>query len=108
MRGADFSRIGLYLDGVLLHEPFHMLQGQQVSGSATAFNGDIVEELELHEGAFPVRYEDRTAAVLDNLTNRTNYIYDSFNGYNSKSFQALLTLDTMFPILPSARIVFER
>ena len=55
VRGADFSRIGLYLDGVLLHEPFHMLQGQQVSGSATAFNGDMVEELELHEGAFPVR-----------------------------------------------------
>ena len=65
LRGADFSRIGLYLDGVLLHEPFHMLQGQQVSGSATAFNGDMVEELELHEGAFPVRFEDRTAGVLD-------------------------------------------
>jgi hypothetical protein len=60
LRGADYSRIGLYLDGVLLHAPFHMLQGQQVSGSATAFNGDMVEELELHEGAFPVRYEDRT------------------------------------------------
>jgi hypothetical protein len=65
VRGADFSRIGLYLDGVLLHAPFHMLQGQQVSGSATAFNGDMVEELELHEGAFPVRYQDRSAAVLD-------------------------------------------
>jgi hypothetical protein len=36
-----------------------------VSGSATAFNGDMVDELELHEGAFPVRYEDRLAAVLD-------------------------------------------
>ncbi|MCU1237458.1 MAG: TonB-dependent receptor [Candidatus Solibacter sp.] len=65
LRGADFSRIGLYLDGVLLHAPFHMLQGQQVSGSATAFNGDMVEELELHEGAFPVRFEDRSAGVLD-------------------------------------------
>jgi TonB dependent receptor len=43
-----------------------------------------------------------------NLTNRTNFLYDSFNGYNSKTFQALLTLDTMFPILPSAGIVFER
>ena len=65
LRGADFSRIGLYLDNVLLHAPFHMLQGQQVSGSATAFNGDMVEELELHEGAFPVRFEDRSAGVLD-------------------------------------------
>ena len=43
-----------------------------------------------------------------NLTNRTNYIYDSFNGYNSKIFQALRTLDTMFPILPSAGIVCDR
>src|SRR5664279_438281 len=24
VRGADFSRIGLYLDGVLLHAPFHL------------------------------------------------------------------------------------
>lgn len=65
VRGADYSRIGLYLDGILLHAPFHMLQGQQLSGSATAFNGDMVDEMELHEGAFPVRYEDRSAAVLD-------------------------------------------
>jgi hypothetical protein len=65
LRGADFDRIGLYLDQVLLHAPFHMLQGQQVSGSATAFNGDMVEELELHDGAFPVRYQDRSAGILD-------------------------------------------
>ncbi len=26
LRGADFSRIGLYLDGILLHEPFHTLE----------------------------------------------------------------------------------
>ena len=41
-----------------------------------------------------------------NLTNRTNYIYDSFNGYNSKTFQALLfTLDTIcFPILTQRRV----
>jgi hypothetical protein len=65
LRGADYSRIGLYLDGVLLHSPFHMLQGQNVQGSATAFNGDMVEEMELHEGAWPQRFEDRSAGVLD-------------------------------------------
>lgn len=43
-----------------------------------------------------------------NLTNRTNYVFDSFNGYNSTTRQASLTLDTMFPILPSAGIVFEK
>jgi len=66
LRGADFSRIGLYLDGILLHEPFHMLQGEgTTTGSASAFNGDMVEEMEMHEGAFPVRFEDRDAGVLD-------------------------------------------
>ncbi len=65
LRGTDYSRIGLYLDSVLLHEPFHMLAGEAVSGSATAFNGDMVEELELHEGAWPSRFEDRSGGVLD-------------------------------------------
>ena len=65
LRGADYGRVGLYVDGVLLHEPFHMLEGQKLSGSGTAFNGDMVEELELHEGAFPVRFADRTAGALD-------------------------------------------
>ena len=65
IRGADFSRIGLYLDGVLLHEPFHTLEGQNVSGSGTAFNGDMVEEMELYEGAPPERYGDRSAGILD-------------------------------------------
>lgn len=75
LRGADFSRIGLYLDGVLLHEPFHTLEGQNLSASGTAFNGDTVEEMELYEGAYPVRYGDRSAGVLDVETrdgSRTN------------------------------------
>ena len=42
LRGADYDRIGLYLDSVLLHEPFHMFQGQNL-GLGTAFNGDMVE-----------------------------------------------------------------
>jgi hypothetical protein len=43
-----------------------------------------------------------------NLTNRSNYVYDSFNGYNTKTFQSFVTLDSMLPILPGAGIVFER
>jgi hypothetical protein len=68
LRGADYGRVGLYLDGVLLHEPFHTLEGQNLSGSGTAFNGDMVESMELQEGAFPVRYGDRSAGVLDVTT----------------------------------------
>jgi hypothetical protein len=65
LRGADFSRIGLHFDGVLLHMPFHTIEGSQQTGSGSAFNGDMVEELELHESAWPARFQDRTAGVLD-------------------------------------------
>lgn len=65
LRGADFSRIGFYVDGVLLHEPFHILPGQTLSASATALNGDLVDEMQLYEGAWPVRFGDRSAGVLD-------------------------------------------
>jgi hypothetical protein len=43
-----------------------------------------------------------------NLTNRTNYLFDSFNGYTSSTHQAYITLDKMFPILPSVGLVLER
>jgi hypothetical protein len=68
LRGADYNQIGFYLDGVLLHEPFHMIQGQSVTGSGTSLDGDMVEAMELTEGAFPARFADRTAAVLDVTT----------------------------------------
>jgi hypothetical protein len=43
-----------------------------------------------------------------NLTNRTNYLFESLNSFNTKTGQAYVTVDTMFPILPSAGLVFER
>ena len=65
IRGADYYRVGLYLDDILLHNPFHMVAGEPASGSLTAFNGDMLESISLHSGAFPVRYSDRTAGALD-------------------------------------------
>lgn len=76
LRGADYSRIGLFIDGVLVHQPFHMVEGSPVSASGTAFNADLVEEMELYEGAFPSRYGDRDGGVLDVTTrdgNRSDY-----------------------------------
>ncbi|HEY3826656.1 MAG TPA: TonB-dependent receptor [Bryobacteraceae bacterium] len=78
VRGADYSRVGLYLDDVLLHQPFHMLQGQNVTGSGAAFNGDMVEELELHEGAFPARFGDASAGVLDVHTRDGSFTATTF------------------------------
>ena len=64
LRGAAFNRIGLYLDGILLHAPFHTTDGQSGDGSLTVFNGDMTGTITLYEGAWPVRYADRTAGVL--------------------------------------------
>jgi CarboxypepD_reg-like domain/TonB-dependent Receptor Plug Domain len=64
LRGAPFSRVGLYLDGILLHAPFHTTDGQADNGSLTIFNGDLTEDMSLYEGAWPVRYADRTAGIL--------------------------------------------
>jgi hypothetical protein len=65
LRGADFSRIGVYLDGILLHKPFHTIETRGGSGSTAALNGDLIERLDLYEGAYPVRFGDRSAGVLD-------------------------------------------
>ena len=65
IHGADYSRVGLYLDGILLHAPFHMVAGEPATGSMTAFNGDTLDNLSLHSGAYPARYADRTAGALD-------------------------------------------
>jgi outer membrane cobalamin receptor len=43
-----------------------------------------------------------------NLMNRTNYVFESFDGYTTSTKQAYVTLDKLFPILPSAGLVFER
>ncbi|HSW50409.1 MAG TPA: TonB-dependent receptor, partial [Bryobacteraceae bacterium] len=64
LRGAGNSRVGLYLDDILLHSPFHMVAGEEATGSITALNGDIIEGLSLYSGAFPTRFMDRTAGVL--------------------------------------------
>ena len=64
VRGAAFDRVGLYLDGVLLHAPVHTTDGQADNGSLTIFNGDLTQDMTLYQGAWPVRYSDRTAGIV--------------------------------------------
>jgi len=42
-----------------------------------------------------------------NMLNRHNYRFDSFGSYNTRTAQASVYLDRMFPILPSAGVVLE-
>ena len=68
LRAAEFRRVGLVLDGVLLHSPFHTLQGDATAASATLFGGDILESVSLHPGPVPARFGDRTAGVAEMTT----------------------------------------
>jgi hypothetical protein len=65
IHGAPYSRVGLYLDGILLHMPFHTVQGEGPSGSMTVFQADVVDQMSLETEGYGARYEDRTAGVLD-------------------------------------------
>ena len=87
LRGAPFGRIGLYLDGVLLHAPFHTTDGQADNGSLTIFNGDMTGNMTLFEGAWPVRYSDRTAGVLavETREGSRDEIHDQFNASASNA-----------------------
>jgi hypothetical protein len=67
VRGADFRRVGIYLDGVLMNNLLHATQGQQASGSISMLNTDMVEAVTLHAAAPPVAYMDRNASALEML-----------------------------------------
>jgi Carboxypeptidase regulatory-like domain/TonB-dependent Receptor Plug Domain len=65
LRGADFSRIGVYLDGILLHDPVHSLEGADLSGSAGIFNMNAVRQIKLYDDAYSETFADSSAAVVD-------------------------------------------
>jgi hypothetical protein len=61
-----------------------------------------------HASTIGYRLIKRPFHLEPNLTNRTNYVFESFDGHNNRTGQAFLTLTKMFPILPSAGVVFEK
>jgi hypothetical protein len=65
VRGAPYQKVGFYLDDVLLHAPFHTVQGITDGGSVSILNTDMLETLALLPAAFPSRYADRSGAALD-------------------------------------------
>ena len=65
VHGAPYTQLGLYLDGILLHEPFHTVQGEGPSGSVAVFNGDMVADMSIETEGYGAQFEDRTAGVID-------------------------------------------
>jgi hypothetical protein len=64
-RGAGTSNIAFYVDGALLIDPFHDLAQVPDAGSVSLLNGDIIDSVSLLGGAFPAKYGDSTAAVMN-------------------------------------------
>jgi hypothetical protein len=65
LQGAGFNRVGVYLDGILLHQPVHTLEQTDASGSASILNPNLVDQLDLHQGPFSERFADSSAGALD-------------------------------------------
>lgn len=65
VHGAPYTRVGLYLDYILLHMPFHTVQGEGPSGALTVFQADVIEQMSLETEGYGPRYEGRTAGALD-------------------------------------------
>jgi hypothetical protein len=75
VRGAGFDRIGLYLDGILTENLVHTVAGGYPdTGSLSVINADTVASVSLLSGAFPAKYGDRTAGILDVQTRDGNRV----------------------------------
>ncbi|HET8670907.1 MAG TPA: TonB-dependent receptor [Candidatus Saccharimonadales bacterium] len=75
VRGAGFDRVGVYIDGVLTENFVHTLQGGYLdTGSLSIINSDTVDTLSLFSAAFPSKYGNRTAAIVDVTTREGNRV----------------------------------
>jgi TonB dependent receptor/Carboxypeptidase regulatory-like domain len=91
LRGEEFSRIGIYLDGVLLHDAVHTLEGTDLSGSASLFNSALVGGLELYEDTRPAALGGSSGAVLEvhmRDGDRDRYAYQFTANLASAGFSA--------------------
>jgi Carboxypeptidase regulatory-like domain len=68
VRGTGFDRIGLYVDDVLMHAPFHAAGGNEGDASISTINGETVSEMVLLPMNAPPRYSDRTGGILQIYT----------------------------------------
>lgn len=65
VRGSDFGRIGLAVDGVPSRFLSHTVQGVDDGGSIAMINSDILESVSLQNGSYPQRFGNRTGAQIE-------------------------------------------
>jgi hypothetical protein len=79
VRGADFRRTGIYLDDILTDNFLHLVPGNDVEKiTISVINTDTIRSVTLLSGAFPARFGDSTAAVLNLQTRDGNRIKPAF------------------------------
>jgi len=75
LRGAGFRRVGFFIDGLLLPEnPTHNVAGHEDTGQISILNADTIASVTLLSGAFPSKYGDATAGLLQIETREGNRV----------------------------------
>ncbi len=67
--GAPFSNVGVYLDNVVVPQPFNTIPGFRDGASLSVFSGNTIADLTLLPVAYPVRFGEDNGAALS-LTTR--------------------------------------
>jgi hypothetical protein len=79
VRGGDYRRVGVYLDGVLTDSFLHLASGNaEERVTVSVINTDTISEVSLLPGAFPAKYGDATAGVLNLSTRDGNRLKPAF------------------------------
>jgi hypothetical protein len=79
VRGADYRRVGIFLDGVLIDNFLHVASGNADERvTLSVINTDTINEVSLLSGAFPAKYGDARAGVLLLETRDGNLIKPAF------------------------------
>jgi hypothetical protein len=63
--GAPFSSVSVYIDGVLVENPFHEIGNFSTGASLGVLTGEVVEDMKLMPAAYPEMYGDEDGAALD-------------------------------------------
>lgn len=63
--GAPFSSVSIYIDDILVPNPFHEINGFGEGVSLGVLTSNVVEEMKLMPAAYPEKFGDATGAALD-------------------------------------------
>jgi hypothetical protein len=63
--GAPFSRVGTYIDDVLVPNPFHEIANFAEGASLGVLTSEVVEEMKLMPAAYPEKFGDDAGAALE-------------------------------------------